>query len=200
MENLLNLRYFIEVTPSSAPYILAPALRNSLFVQARKFFDNDEASEDAVQETLLRLWMVKDRIEGGKEGVNKLALRILKNYCVSQWRKQKQAELFSQWETHTQAEATHLSGETLAECDETHARLRAALATLPDGERRVFIMKQMEEAENAEVAQTLGIKEHTVQTLLARARRRLAERLGLKVPKPRRKPTLENPESEKALL
>lgn len=186
MEIVLTLRYFIEVTPSNVSYILAPSLRNTLFSQARKFFDNDEASEDAVQETLLRLWMVKDRIEGGEQGVSKLALRILKNYCVSQWRKQKQAEVFTQWEAHTQTEATHLSGETLAECDETHARLQAALAALPQGERRVFIMKQMEEAENAEVARALGIKEHTVQTLLARARRRLAERLGLKVPKPRR--------------
>ncbi len=174
------------MSPSSVPHILHSSLRKSLFTQARKFFDNDEASEDAVQETLLRLWMVRSQIEGGEEGVKKLALRILKNYCVSQWRKQKQAEVFTQWEMHTQSEATHLNGETLAECDESTRRLQAALNALPENERRVFVLKQMEEVENEEVAQALGIKEHSVQTLLARARRRLAENLGLKVPKPRR--------------
>lgn len=172
--------------PDAQHHILQPSLRESLYSQALKFFDDAEASEDAVQETLLRLWLVRDRIEGGEEGVKKLALRILKNYCVSQWRRQKQVEAFGQWKLYAQPDTTHLSGERQAECDETDRRLQAAIEALPPNERRVFVLKQMQEAENQVVAQALGIKEHSVQTLLARARRRLAEALGLKVPKPRR--------------
>lgn len=61
--------------------------------------------------------------------------------------------------------------------------LEAALYALTPREREVFVLRELEERPAREVAQTLGIGESSVRSLLALARRRLrgllAPRLGL---------------------
>ena len=53
------------------------------------------------------------------------------------------------------------------------ARLEAALSTLSDRERAVFVLKELEGLESIEVAKALGITQITVRRHLGRARERL---------------------------
>ena len=56
--------------------------------------------------------------------------------------------------------------------------LRAALETLPDAQRRAVLLREWQGLSYKEIATALGLSEPAVETLLFRARRRLAHSLG----------------------
>jgi RNA polymerase sigma-70 factor, ECF subfamily len=55
--------------------------------------------------------------------------------------------------------------------------LDAAMATLPQEQRAVFVLRAVEELSYDEIAQTLGVSPGTVMSRLFRARERLARAL-----------------------
>lgn len=164
--------------------ILAASCRTRLLGLARQFFgpDGEEESEDAVQETLMRLWMVHERIDSGRYGAELFAQRILKNYCVSQWRRRQRSPFIDKGENESMEVATENLASTAMEQSDNARRLQAAINSLSPCDRRVFIMCQTGEVTKEQVAETLGIKRHSVDTLLSRARRQIAEMLGLRIP------------------
>lgn len=65
-------------------------LRPRLMQMGREFFGSDTEAEEVVQETWLRAWNVRDRVEL----TDAYILRIARNCCVSMWRGQRtQVEL-----------------------------------------------------------------------------------------------------------
>ena len=70
-------------------------LRPRLMQMGREFFGSDTEAEEVVQETWLRAWNVRDRVEL----TDAYILRIARNCCVSMWRGQRtQVELTEQRE------------------------------------------------------------------------------------------------------
>lgn len=67
--------------------------------------------------------------------------------------------------------------EILAERSETGRALERALAGLPERQRRVFILKEIEGFKHEEIGGILGIPVNTIKTLLFRAVKRLREEL-----------------------
>lgn len=68
--------------------------------------------------------------------------------------------------------------ETAAEQAEVREVLSMALRSIPDREREVFVLHELEGASFSEVAETLAIRQSTARTLLSLARRRLRTTLG----------------------
>ncbi len=60
-------------------------LRPRLMLMGREFFGSDTEAEEVVQETWLRAWGVRDRVEL----TDAYVLRIARNVCVSLWRGQR---------------------------------------------------------------------------------------------------------------
>jgi RNA polymerase sigma-70 factor, ECF subfamily len=73
--------------------------------------------------------------------------------------------------------ATTENAGSLAESNETVARVRAALATLPPKHRAVLALRELEGLSYEEIAQATGIPAGTVMSRLHHARRLLAEKL-----------------------
>lgn len=67
--------------------------------------------------------------------------------------------------------------ELRAEASERERALDAALATLPDDQRRSWLLRELGDFSYAEIAHELGLHESTVRGLLARARRTLVSRM-----------------------
>jgi len=74
--------------------------------------------------------------------------------------------------------ATDETGRDQAEGNETVARVRAALATLPPKHRAVLALRELEGLSYEEIAQATGVPVGTVMSRLFHARRLLAEKLG----------------------
>jgi RNA polymerase sigma-70 factor (ECF subfamily) len=61
--------------------------------------------------------------------------------------------------------------------DEQREALRAAVASLPEHDREILVMRHLEQLDNGEIAATLGISEGAVRVRHVRALRRLRRRL-----------------------
>jgi RNA polymerase sigma factor (sigma-70 family) len=154
---------------------IAIVLRPSLKDIGRQFFGDDDNAEDVAQETLMRLWMLRERINP-EMGTEALAIRMAKNLCVSEWRKQKvrhgkvlQAEFSS-----------HEDIQRDVELKEEIGRLRQAISQLKPTEQRLFRMRHEAEMDIRQIAAATGIGVRSISAMISAAKRRLLEILNPK--------------------
>ncbi len=124
-------------------------------------------ADDAVQEVFLRLFGCRRGFEG-EEHLRRWLLRVTVNYCRdvlrSPWRKRR-----ASWEEVPEV--------PVFDRPEQAALYREVMA-LPAKYRMVLDLFYYEELSVREIGGLLGVEASTVTTRLARARRRLKERLG----------------------
>ncbi len=127
-----------------------------------------EESQDIVQETFVRVWRMRKRVDPKK--VDALVYKM--NLAASRLRRRKLWRMVS-LETLRSGAATEPSPERALASDEQRARLRAAIVALPDDLRRVVMLCEYSELSYAEVGEVLGIPEGTVASKRHRAVKRL---------------------------
>jgi RNA polymerase sigma factor (sigma-70 family) len=165
---------------------IVPELRPRLTDIGRQFFYDEEIAEDIAQETLMRLWMLRERIEPLTD-IAPLAVRMAKNLCVSEWRKQKVRRGNS---LHADCNATLRPrvGELTTSEDihrdmvlrEEIARLRQAVGQLKPAEQRLFRMRHEAEMDIQQISTATGIGVRSVSAMLSTAKRKLLEILNPK--------------------
>jgi RNA polymerase sigma-70 factor (ECF subfamily) len=156
-----------------------------LSVTRRLLGDEDEA-RDAVQEAFLSAFK---SIEGfqGESRLSTWLHRIAVNHALMRLRsrrrrpEEKIEDLLPRYQDdghmlHPAEPWPELSDERLAR-EETRARVRDAIARLPEGYRTVLVLRDIEELDTAEVAAQLGMTTNAVKTRLHRARQALRELL-----------------------
>ena len=133
------------------------------------------AAEDAAQETFLRLWKnaAKWRPQGAK--FETWLYRVAMNICLDQLRKTKR-------EAPADAAPEQVDGG-LRQDDQIFAAERrsavdAALKTLPARQRAAISLCHYQELGNIEAAKIMGVSVEALESLLARGRRGLRERLA----------------------
>ena len=126
---------------------------------------NEEDSADVVQETLLKLWFLRDRLNE-YESVEAPARVIVRNLSLNVLRHRALSPVYACEipETVTCDPEESLSDE-----------MTAALARLPDTEQAVLKMKHLEGFETEEIAEMIHSTPGAVRTALSRARRRIRE-------------------------
>jgi RNA polymerase sigma factor (sigma-70 family) len=149
---------------------IATVLRPRLKDIGRQFFGDDNAAEDIAQETLMRLWLLRDRIEPQTD-IEPLAVRMAKNLCVSEWRKQRVREGAAMRIELAAHEDIHRHVEFKDEI----ARLRQAVRQLKPAEQRLFRMRHEAEMDIQQIAAATGIGVRSVSAMLSTAKRKLQE-------------------------
>jgi RNA polymerase sigma factor (sigma-70 family) len=154
---------------------IVPRLRPRLKDIGRQFFGDEEMAEDIAQETLMRLWMLRERIEPQLD-IEPLAVRMAKNLCVSEWRKQKVRQGNAlQSEPTTQEDILHY-----VEQKEEVARLLKAVNQLKPAEQRLFRMRHEAEMDIQQISAVTGIGARSVSAMLSSAKRKLLDILNPK--------------------
>ena len=154
---------------------MVPRLRPRLKDIGRQFFGNEEMAEDIAQETLMRLWMLRERIEAQTD-IEPLAVRMAKNLCVSEWRKQK----VRQGNVLQEALTDHKDIQRDVELKEEVARLKRAVSQLKPAEQRLFRMRHEAEMDIQQISAVTGIGVRSVSAMLSTAKRKLLEILNPK--------------------
>jgi RNA polymerase sigma-70 factor (ECF subfamily) len=139
------------------------------------------AAEDAAQETFLKAWTAIGTFKGGL--VRPWLLRIATNRCydVLRARGRRPADSFDAepfeseptWTSQTPDEHP----EVFAARAELSVHLERALARLPDDQRLVVVLSDVQGHAYDEIAEITGIAVGTVKSRLSRARARLREAL-----------------------
>lgn len=137
---------------------------------------------DAAQETFLRLWR-RMRAEGAPAAAGGWLRRAALSSAIDLRRRRRAGTAFvalaetSAGEDPPGLAAAHDPAQDAA-ARELDERLAAALETLPEGQRTVFLLRHAGGMSLAEAAETLGLALSTVKTHFARAVLKLQARLS----------------------
>lgn len=137
-----------------------------------------ELAADVVQETFLRAWRGLARFRG-EAAIGTWLHRIAVNTALTARRRAmrirgRTAEIDDDYAAEATPENDPEKG---GEAMDLRRSLRAALDSLPDGQRQVVVLKDVEGWSHAEIADRLGITESAAKVRLHRAHRRLAHLL-----------------------
>lgn len=157
---------------------MASQLRPKLIGLLIRMGADETTAEDVVQDTLLKLWSLGDKLDG-YTSPEALATVIARNRLTDILR--------SDHTDITPDNLTTLPAERSMESDHNINRtdsrryLDALLDALPDGQRVILTMRHIQGMEIADIASTLDCSETSVRSSLSRARTRL-KALTLKYP------------------
>ena len=154
---------------------LATAIRPRLNSLCRSFFDRQELAcdaEDAVQETLLRLWLMHERL-GEYQSPETLAVKIAKNVCIDILK--KACEQHESLEEGVVVLAS-LEADHQAIFHDTEQMLAKAMKRLTGTQRRMLTMRS-EGMTMEEIAAACGTTPMSAKTLICAARKQLMTKI-----------------------
>ena len=157
---------------------IATSVRPKLMNLCRSFFDKQELAydaEDVVQETLLRLWQMQDRLSDYQKP-EALAMLIAKNVCIDILKLNK--------EQHEPLDETsNIIGNVQADqsmiTHDTEQIISNALAKLPRTQQLMLIMRS-EGMSMSEIASACNATTTSTKTMVCAARKKMVELLKIR--------------------
>ena len=144
----------------------------------RRLLGNPAEAEDAAQEVFLRLWAQAGRWRPGEAKLRTWLFRVGHNLCIDKLRRRPAMPLEAAGDP---ADPEPAAPEAMIQV-ESRAWLRRAVAALPDRQRAALELCHYQGLSNADAAAALGVGVEAVESLLARARRTLRQRLRAEAP------------------
>ncbi|MDR0824257.1 MAG: sigma-70 family RNA polymerase sigma factor [Prevotella sp.] len=146
-------------------------LREKLQGFARSMLTNDVDAEDAVQETFLRLWNVRAQLDN-HPNTGGFAMQTLKNICIDKLRAEKYNLSL---DNVILAEST-ITPYTYTEQQDNVTVIRKIIDSLPETQRRIMLMRDVEGYELTEIADIMCTEQSTVRVNLSRARKAVRDK------------------------
>ncbi|MFQ5669231.1 MAG: RNA polymerase sigma factor [Acidobacteriota bacterium] len=149
---------------------------------ARRFLNNKEDAEDAVQEALLSVYRSVGSFEGGARlstWVHRIAINaaLMKVRSRRRHREESIEELLPKFQENGRmvelVREWKAPAERLLQLKETRATVRQSISQLPPNYRSVLLLRDIEELDTQETAGILGITANAVKIRLHRARQAL---------------------------
>ena len=136
-------------------------------------------AEDAAQETFERAYRALERYDPAQPFVG-WVLGIARNHCIDLLRRRRRGELRFGDEAEELAAAQSESAEGIDALvlNERSARVRAAIAALPERYRLPIVLAYYNESNYDEIAAALGISRNHVGVLLLRGKHALRRALA----------------------
>ncbi len=155
--------------------IISP-FKDKLFRLAKRMLVSTEEAEDATQEVLIRLWNRNDNLKS-YNSVEALAVTMTKNYCLDQLKSKRASNLQI---VHNNYSDNKTSVEREVEGRDSWNWVEKIINELPEQQRLIIQMRDIEEYEYEEIAKALDMQETAVRVALSRARKTIREQLTAK--------------------
>jgi len=152
--------------------IISP-FKDKVFRIAKRLLVSSEEAEDATQEVLIRLWNKKDGLNK-YNSVEALAVTMTKNYCLDQLKSKRAGNLKLVHSNYSDREA---GIDKQVEDKDSWNWVEKIMNDLPEQQRLIVQMRDVEEYEFSEIAQALEMNETAVRVALSRARKTIKEKL-----------------------
>ncbi len=150
--------------------------RNYAFTLAFRILVNEDDSKDVVQEAFIRIWKHIGKYNFQVKFTTWL-YKIVVNICYDKLRdkKRKQQYELQEWELDSLIDKNDL-GKSL-ESEEFMKILKTISNELPDKQRIVFVLRDLEEMNIEQVSEILNMPVHSVKTNLVYARKKIRLKL-----------------------
>ncbi len=146
-------------------------VREKLFLTAFRLLENKDDAEDAVQETMIRLWNLRDDLDKYDNRVA-LAMTITKNQCIDKIRSRGKTVSI---ELDLYRRASPDNPYLRLERKNTEEVLKVIIEDLPALQKAIITMKDIEGYELAEIAEITGSSPEAIRVNLSRARKKVRE-------------------------
>lgn len=160
--------------PNTFKSLILPMSRK-LFNFAHMLLHDQTEAEDAVQEVCLKLWNMRNRLDE-IQNPEAFAMKTMKNWCVDRMRAKKPIYV-----DHYHSGVDQQSGQDdplkLLENSDLLEHFTRLLERLPEQQRSIFQLRDIEGLEFEEIADIMDMNMNTVRVNLSRARSRLREEL-----------------------
>ena len=130
-------------------------------------------SEDIAQETFLRLWVNPAQVREAK-ALKGWLLRVASNMVMDRYRRKPMLNIEAAEDVVDKAPGP----DGWSELSQVSRAVDAAIAQLPDRQRIALALVHFEQMSNIAAAEVMELSVDALESLLARARRRMKEILG----------------------
>ena len=146
--------------------------KNTLYRLAKRLLVSSDEAEDAVQEVFLKLWKGRDKIDNYRSP-EAFAITITKNYCLDRLKSKQASNLKIVHNNYKNSENI----ERTIEGNEGVELITKIMETLPEKQKMIMQLRDIEQFEFAEISQMLEINETAIRVALSRARKVVREQL-----------------------
>jgi RNA polymerase sigma-70 factor (family 1) len=137
-----------------------PVLKSFAF----KFSKSEHAAEEIIQDAFVRVWLNRDKLEG-VQNVKAYLYKYVSNECLSHLRKRLNEEkLISRFSVHHPKDS-NITDE-LIQLNEINRIVANSVNKLPSQRRKIYQLSRNEGKSIPQIAECLGISQHTVKNAL----------------------------------
>ena len=147
-------------------------IKDKLYRLAKRILVSNDEAEDAVQEVFLKLWNGRDKMENYKNP-EAFAMTMTKNYCLDRLKSKQASNL-------TIVHSNYQNSENIqrkVEVNEEVEMVFELMNDLPEKQKIIMQMRDVEQYEFSEISQILDINETAIRVSLSRARKTIREQL-----------------------
>ena len=161
--------------PFEFEQLIAP-FKDKVFRFAKRLLVSTEEAEDATQEVMVRLWNKKETLVN-YNSVEALAMTMTKNFCLDQLKSKRASNLQL---VHSNYRDNQVGVDQQLEAKDSWNWVEKMINELPEQQRLIIQMRDIEEFEFTEIAAVLEMNETAVRVALSRARKTIREQLVAK--------------------
>ena len=141
--------------------------KDKLFRLAKRLLVSTEEAEDATQEVLLKLWNKNENLSN-YNSLEAFAMTMTKNYCLDQLKSKRASNIKLVHDNYTNREPSLL--QKLEDKDSLDW-VEKVINQLPEQQRMIIQMRDIEQYEFEEIAKILEMNETAIRVALSRGRK-----------------------------
>ncbi len=149
-------------------------ISNKLLRFAFQILQNEEEAKDVLQDIFLKLWQKRDEL-GKVDNIEAFAMRMTRNRCldVIKARRTVSVELVKK---HHLPDEESLETDYLENADSV-GLIKRIIAELPDLQRTIIHLRDIEQLEYEEIEEATGINVNAIRVNLSRARKKVRDEI-----------------------
>lgn len=148
---------------------LASTLRPRLLAQATRYLHDTAEAEDIVQDAMLKMWVLHDQLIGNAEA---FASVLVRNLSLNRLRQLHRMQTLSEMDL-LEMERLDANSRSQQDTDEQVAQLMTLVEALPDRQKTILRLHDLEGMDYDEIAQVTGLSAASLRQTVSRARRLL---------------------------
>ncbi|MFT3918647.1 RNA polymerase sigma factor [Cloacibacterium sp.] len=143
-------------------------LKDEMYRFAKRFLVSSDEAQDLVQDLMMKFWQKKDELAG--LNIKSYALKCVKNECLNKLKHEIVKQNFADYQIH-RSELYKMEVNNLKE------KIINFINDLPEKQKMVIHLKDVEEYEVSEISEILEMEENAVRVNLMRARQKVKEQI-----------------------
>lgn len=148
-------------------------IKNKLYRFSLRLLGDADEAQDIVQEIFLRLWSKRDKLSEYRN-IEAFAMTMTRNLCLDQL---KSPAARKETIDDSKDMPDHRTPYTRTETTDTIRLVKMAMDALPEQQRMVIQLRDIEECDFDEISEVTGLSMNNVRVTLSRARKKIRDTL-----------------------